>query len=83
MRRASSRSNRAASFLSGSLGVTPSGLNGEPFPRSAKYLEAFLPNWTPAYDKTFVAVVYEDYDKGIALAREKNVPVFLHFTGFQ
>jgi len=70
-------------FFLGVTGFLSTGLNGEPFPRSAKYLEAFLPNWTPAYDKTFVAVVYEDYDKGIALAQEKDVPVFLHFTGFQ
>ncbi|MHC4940918.1 MAG: protein-disulfide reductase DsbD family protein [Planctomycetota bacterium] len=66
------------------LGVTIflySGLGGKPLPN--KYMEAFLPNWDPPYDKNFQAVVYEDYAAGIAKAQELNAPVFLHFTGFQ
>ncbi|MHC4847182.1 MAG: protein-disulfide reductase DsbD family protein [Planctomycetota bacterium] len=58
-----------------------SGLGGKPLPN--KYMEAFLPNWNPPYDKNFQAVIYEDYEKGIAKAQELGVPVFLHFTGFQ
>lgn len=58
-----------------------SGLGGKPLPN--KYIEAFLPNWNPPYDKNFQAVIYEDYEKGIAKAQELGVPVFLHFTGFQ
>ena len=73
----------AVIFLLGVTGFLCTGLNGEPFPRQAKYLEAFLPNWTPAYDKTFAAVIYEDYDKGVAKAEELGLPIFLHFTGYQ
>jgi len=58
-----------------------SGLDGEPLP--VKELEAFLPNWDAKYDDNFLAVVKEDYEKGIARAKKLGAPVFLHFTGFQ
>jgi hypothetical protein len=46
-------------------------------------LEAFLPNFgNYAYAKAFPAVVAEDYAAGVAVAKEKGLPIFLHFTGF-
>jgi len=58
-----------------------SGLGGKPL--SNESVESFLPRWKAVYDRTFQAVVYEDYDAGIAKAQELGAPVFLHFTGFQ
>jgi thiol:disulfide interchange protein DsbD len=56
------------------------GLTGRPL---GKYLEAFFPNFEGLYDRAFAAVVVDDYEAGLRLARERNLPIFLHFTGFQ
>ncbi len=46
-------------------------------------LESFLPNFgNYAYAAAFPAVVEEDFDRGVAVARERGLPIFLHFTGF-
>ena len=48
-------------------------------------IEAFLPilpDQHVIYREGMLATVKEDYDKGVALAKEKNAPIFLHFTGF-
>ena len=58
-----------------------SGLGGTPL--SSESVESFLPRWKAVYDKTFAAIVKEDYDAGVAKAQELGVPIFLHFTGFQ
>jgi len=60
-----------------------SGLSGR---RLGANMEAFLPILPDAhrgYSDGFLAVVSEDYEKGVALAQERNAPIFLHFTGFQ
>lgn len=65
------------------LGVTAylgSGLGGRPL---FKELEGFLPTLEDAYARSFAGVVVDDYEKGVALARERKLPIFLHFTGFQ
>ncbi|NJN14424.1 MAG: hypothetical protein HC813_01970 [Planctomycetes bacterium] len=47
-------------------------------------LEAFLPQiGQDAYAVAFPTVVKDDYAAGLAKARESNLPIFLHFTGFQ
>jgi len=58
-----------------------SGLGGTPL--SNDKVEAFLPRWKAVYDKTFRAVVKDDYEAGIKKALELGAPVFLHFTGYQ
>ena len=60
-----------------------SGLGGTPLSNSN--VESFLPRWEDesVYDKTFAAIVKEDYEAGVAKARELGLPIFLHFTGFQ
>ena len=66
------------------LGITvflSAGFDGTPL--RSKYIEAFLPNWEPPYDKEFIAVVKEDYDEGLRIAKEHHAPILLHFTGFQ
>ncbi len=44
-------------------------------------LESFLPSFERDYGRSFVAVT-DDYGKGIVIAKEKNAPIFLHFTGY-
>jgi thiol:disulfide interchange protein DsbD len=59
-----------------------SGLGGA---RLGKNLEAFLPILPEReleYTDGFLAVVKEDYEKGVAKARELGAPIFLDFTGF-
>jgi len=46
-------------------------------------LEAFFPSFEAVYARAFVAVAEEDYEAGVALAKARNAPIFLHFTGFQ
>jgi len=58
-----------------------SGLDGG---RLAKQLEAFFPPFgEKSYNEAFLAVVKEDYKKGLAEAQERGAPAFVHFTGFQ
>jgi len=46
-------------------------------------LEAFLPNFgNYAYAVAFPEVVTEDFDRGVAAAKRRGLPIFLHFTGF-
>jgi thiol:disulfide interchange protein DsbD len=59
-----------------------SGLGGD---RLGKNLEAFLPILPEReleYTDGFLAVVKEDYEKGVAKATELGAPIFLDFTGF-
>jgi len=56
-----------------------SGVTGR---RLGARMEAFFPVIERDYGKAFLAVS-DDFEKGLALAQEKGVPVFLHFTGFQ
>lgn len=59
-----------------------SGLDGT---RLGKNLEAFLPILPERkleYTDAFLAVVKEDYEKGVAKATELGAPIFLDFTGF-
>ena len=41
-----------------------------------------LPERELEYTDGFLAVVKEDYEKGVAKARELGAPIFLDFTGF-
>jgi hypothetical protein len=53
--------------------------------RLGKNLEAFLPILPERkleYTDAFLAVVKEDYAKGVATAKELGAPIFLDFTGF-
>jgi len=66
-----------------------SGLDGSTV-RALPILEAFFPilpvregEAETGYGTALLAVVHEDYEKGVALATAKGAPVFLHFTGFQ
>ncbi|MGQ0614918.1 MAG: cytochrome c biogenesis protein CcdA [Planctomycetaceae bacterium] len=66
-----------------------SGLGGAPV-YALPVLEAFFPilpvqegEEETGYGTALLAVVYEDYEKGVELARAKGAPIFLHFTGFQ
>jgi thiol:disulfide interchange protein DsbD len=61
-------------------GYLASGLGGK---RLAKNLEAFLPDFRPTYTDGFLAVVKEDYEKGVETAIRLDAPIFLDFTGFQ
>lgn len=47
----------------------------------ADVIEAFAPP-NPSYGDAFLAVVHEDYEKGVRVAVEQDAPIFLHFTGY-
>jgi thiol:disulfide interchange protein DsbD len=70
----------AAIILLVITGYLASGLGGK---RLAKNLEAFLPDFKPTYTDGFLAVVKEDFEKGVETAIRLDAPIFLDFTGFQ
>lgn len=44
-------------------------------------VESFLPQFKADYGRAFLAVAH-DYDEGVRIAKEKDAPIFLHFTGY-
>jgi len=65
------------------LAVTAYLYTGTGGARLYKNLEAFLPDLEQTYTDGFLAVVKEDFEKGVETATRLGAPIFLDFTGFQ